>query len=188
MGTAKQSLTVLKSLGQMAPSPVLRSKRSLRDQRLRMWPSSSRLLSIECSGSIQIPWSVTVTGDYLIKLSAAGEQYGPDPVKIGLALTAALPNTQNEKIKQQLQTLHQQLLGETLALDDPELAYSYELVEEAFAYRSTLDNPNLNQWPAQQCNNQNWRTFQFRHVRFYTDEGGLDDIANLFHDGLSVSP
>jgi hypothetical protein len=28
---------------------------------------------------------------------------------------------------------------------------------------------------------------QFRHVRFYTDEGGLDDVANLFHDGLSVS-
>jgi hypothetical protein len=116
---------------------------------------------LSCSGSIQIPWSVTVTGDYLIKLSAAGEQYGPDPVKIGLALTAALPNTQNEKIKQQLQTLHQQLLGETLALDDPELAYSYELVEEAFAYRSTLDNPNLNQWPAQQCNNQNWRHSNF---------------------------
>ncbi|MDA8950197.1 DUF1588 domain-containing protein [Pseudomonadales bacterium] len=116
---------------------------------------------LSCSGSIQIPWSVTVTGDYLIKLSAAGEQYGPDPVKIGLALTAALPNTQNKKIKQQLRALHQQLLGETLALDDPELAYSYELVEEAFEYRSTLDNPNLNQWPAQQCNNQNWRHSHF---------------------------
>jgi len=29
--------------------------------------------------------------------------------------------------------------------------------------------------------------FPFRHVGFYTDEGGLDDVANLFHDGLSVS-
>jgi hypothetical protein len=116
---------------------------------------------LSCSGSIQIPWSVTVTGDYLIKVSAAGEQYGPDPVKIGLALTAALPNTQNEKIKQQLQALHKQLLGETLALDDPELAYSYELVEAAFAYRLTLDNANLNQWPDQQCSNQNWQASNF---------------------------
>ena len=116
---------------------------------------------LSCSGSIQIPWSATVTGDYLIKLSAAGEQYGPDPVRIGLALTAALPNAQNEKIKQQLQTLHKQLLGETLALDDPELAYSYELVEEAFAYRLTLDNAGLNQWPDQQCSNQNWQVSNF---------------------------
>ena len=113
---------------------------------------------LSCSGAIEIPWTVTVAGDYRIKLFAAGEQYGPDPVKIGLALSETLPGGGNEKIMSQLQRLHQQLLGETLALEALELEYSYELVAEAFAYRSTLDNPYLNQWPDQQCTNQSWRT------------------------------
>ena len=112
---------------------------------------------LSCSGSIKIPWTVPVTGDYLIKLSAAGKQYGPDPVKIGLALSKTLTSGQNQKIKQQLQTLHQYLLGEERELDDLELEHSYKLVQAAFDYRLTLEDSGLAQWPDQYCNNQNWQ-------------------------------
>ena len=115
---------------------------------------------LSCNGTIAIPWKVTVAGDYLLKLYARGEQFGPDPVKMGLTVNAPLTSARNANIMQQLQALHQQMLGETLALDALELEYSYELVEAAFAYRSTLDSAGLSQWPDQQCSNQNWRNSQ----------------------------
>ncbi|MDG1115424.1 MAG: DUF1588 domain-containing protein, partial [Pseudomonadales bacterium] len=115
---------------------------------------------LSCNGTIEIPWTVTVAGDYLLKLYVAGEQSGPDPVKMGLTVNAPLTTARNTNILQQLQSLHQQFLGETLALDALELEHSYGLVEAAFAYRSTLDSAGLSQWPDQQCSNQNWRNSQ----------------------------
>ena len=104
--------------------------------------------------TINVPLTLTQAGDYTFTLVAAGEQYGDEPVEIGLGLLAALDN--QDELKSQLIVLHQKLLGETLSADDPEINASYGLLIEALDYRRSLERKNVDQWPRSSCDNHSW--------------------------------
>jgi hypothetical protein len=70
------------------------------------------------------------------------------------------PATNEAAIKQNIQYLHAQILGEDLALDDPEIAQTYQLFAETFAEgNQKLKDKTVNSYLQYNCTGRkNWIT------------------------------
>ena len=53
--------------------------------------------------------------------------------------------------------MHQQLLGESLTTDDPEVEATYALLLESYETRKERGVTNVNQFPVETCPNHQWR-------------------------------
>ncbi len=110
---------------------------------------------LSCNGSIIIPFEVTEAGSYALELIAAGEQYGDEPISIELSIVDSASG--KPALKRQIQDLHQQLLGESLTTDDPEVEATYALLLESYETRKERGVTNVNQFPVETCPNHQWR-------------------------------
>ena len=110
---------------------------------------------LSCNGSIIIPFEVTEAGSYALELIAAGEQYGDEPISIELSIVDSASG--KPALKRQIQDLHQQLLGESLTTDDPEVEATYALLLESYETRKARGVTNVNQFPVETCPNHQWR-------------------------------
>ena len=117
--------------------------------------TSAAYHQLSCNGNIEIPIPISVSGSYAIRLVAAGEQYGDEPVKVALALTHS--DSGEPRLKAQIVDLHHQLLGEVLTIDHEEITATYELLQDSFVSRKSEGLNRVDEWPNQSCPNHAWR-------------------------------
>lgn len=94
--------------------------------------------------SLSIPVQFFAADDYTISVQAYGQQAGPETIQMQISLNsddaAAGTSAGALSIKEKLKDWHEKLLGESLAIDDPELEASYSLLVETWEARRLSDN------------------------------------------------
>lgn len=123
-----------------------------------------------------IPFTADVSGNYTITVEAYGDQAGPDPVMMRVAVNDTNPTAGNSagaaQIKDKLAELHMMFLGEDLAINDPEIEATYQLLVETWLARlTTMETAGTWawNWPDEGCNfplSEHW------------DEGGVGGRSN----------
>lgn len=84
-------------------------------------------------GFVDIPLNISSADTYQIDVRASRRDLPEALVKMGISVLSTDSNVSpqgEQQLKQQLQFIHQQFLGEALELTDPELINSYELLLE----------------------------------------------------------
>ncbi|MGB1904263.1 MAG: DUF1588 domain-containing protein [Pseudomonadales bacterium] len=114
---------------------------------------------LSCNGTISLPFEITVAGNHVFTLEAAGEQAGDDAVALELALieTSTTEQVGMLELKAQLGLMHWKLLGEPESGNETEIDASYALLLESLDRLAEQENQSLTNWPYQSCSNHDWR-------------------------------
>lgn len=92
------------------------------------------------SGYAEIPLVIAKTGTHRITLTASRQNLPERSVRLGVGVNALTPNAKGageQAIRKQLQVFHERFLGETLALNSPEINASYDAFVDFWQVRKT---------------------------------------------------
>lgn len=107
------------------------------------------------SGSVELPLTVTAEDTYRISVDAGWRNLPERSVELSIAVNSTDPNSGSQgelQLRQQLQSLHSRLLGQTLAVDSAEMDENYNLLVSLWQTRQADNVPqSAVDWSNETC-------------------------------------
>lgn len=107
------------------------------------------------SGSVELPLTVTAEDTYRISVDAGWRNLPERSVELSVAVNSTDPNSGSQgelQLRQQLQSLHSRLLGQTLAVDSAEMDENYNLLVSLWQTRQADNVPqSAVDWSNETC-------------------------------------